>query len=204
MSAGAEKKPVKLARGQAVRRRELFDAEKRAEYLRLLRQGQSRSTAANLAGVSRQTVNDWLASGRSANPRHAEHVRFAADVAASMASHRAWAYKNAKKHAKEDPRSSISLLNQIDERFGGPQRVRALELANDKASLELRMLNVRLTVAEAAAKGGSEVPGFGLAGLLGDDELPLEVRQAVAQWAVRRGYVAVERLDWGPSGSGGG
>jgi len=66
----------------------------------------------------------------------------------------------------------------------------------DRAELEVRMTKVRVEVAEAAARGDTSVPGFGLASLLGDEDLPVEVRQTVAAWCVRKGFVAVERKDW--------
>ena len=182
--------------GQRRRPPRPFDRAKREIFLREIRSGSSREVACAMAEVDRSTVNAWVASGESDTPAHPEHVRFAKAMAKAMGMHLRNAYRRAKKHAKDDPRSAIALLHALDPRFGGPQRVEALRLSNRRASLDNRMAAVRVAVAEAAARGDSSVPGFGLAALLGDDELPLEVRQTVAAWAVRKGFVAVERKDW--------
>lgn len=155
-----------------------------------------------MASVDRTTVHDWLVSGRSASPRHPEHRAFAADYDKASTEGIIEVIESLKKQSADlesgkGTKAAIAMLQALDPRFGDrPLKKRAMELANEKLELEVRMTRVRVEVAEAAAKGGTQVPGFGLAALLGDEELPVEVRQTVASWAVRKGFVAVERKDW--------
>lgn len=200
---GADKKP-KTDRPLGQRAKALpFDAGRRSAFIEWIRKGASISQACKLEGVSRETVQLWLKTGRADPPVSRERRVFSRDFDEASAEGIVEVLGELRKHAQEGEakgtKAALAYLTAMDPRFGLPARLRsrAQELANEKAELEIRMTRVRVTVAEAAASGTSEVPGFGLAGLLGDEELPVEVRQVVAQWAVRRGYVAVERLDWG-------
>lgn len=178
-----------------------FDASRRNEFLETIRRGASISQASRMIGVSRDTVQDWLKSGRSDAPRHPEHRAFASDYDKASTEGIIEVIESLKRQSSETDgkgtKAAIAMLQALDPRFGDrPLKKRAMELANEKLELEVRMTRVRVEVAEAAAKGGTQVPGFGLAALLGDEELPVEVRQTVASWAVRKGFVAVERKDW--------
>lgn len=197
----AKRGPPKPDRGQ--RRKIPFDAGQRANFLESVRRGASISQACRMNGLSRDTVSTWLKSGRSPTPGHPEHRRFAQDYEKASTEGIIEVIENLKKQSAADPESgkgtkaALAMLQALDPRFGDrPLKKRAMELANEKLELEVRMTRVRVEVAEAAAKGGTQVPGFGLAALLGDEELPVEVRQTVASWAVRKGFVAVERKDW--------
>lgn len=173
---------AKSNEGQSFRRRGIrFDAERRELFLRHLRRGQSRTIACKLAGVDRSTVWTWVVSGRSANPKHPEHVKFARDFDAAEAQGIAAAFTNVRKLAKEDPRAAIAMVHALDERFGGPAKRRRLEAEADLAELKVK-------AARAALKGGGSALVLGVEALL---EAPLsdaaraEIRAYLAQAGVR-------------------
>lgn len=183
-----------------------FDAKRREKFLDLIREGYSRRLAAPASGVSLGTVSQWLASGRSETPKHPSHVEFAEEYAIAEAAGTAALYAKLVKLGDSDTKAALALLRARGVAGFGPRvadqaksseaEARLKSAQADRAELDVRMTRVRVEVAEAAARGGSNVPGFGLASLLGDEELSLEVRQTVAAWAVRKGFVAVERKDW--------
>lgn len=178
-----------------------FDADRRVAFIEWIRKGASISQACKLEGVSRDTAQTWLKSGRSDTPRHPEHRHFAREYDKASAEGIVEVIGSLRMHAEEGEakgtKAALAMLGALDPRYGDRAlKRRSLELSNERAELDNRMALVRVTVAEAAANGTGDVPGFGLAVLLGDEEVATEVRQAVASWAVRKGYVAVERLDW--------
>lgn len=183
-----------------------FDAFRRGKFLELIRQGYSRHLAAPAAGVTRKTVAEWIKSGRSATPRHAEHKKFAEEYAAAEAEGTMALYGKLLVLAADDTKAALALMRARGVPGFGPTAGDQARTSSAEARLktaqalraetEARMASLRVEVAEAAAKGDTKVPGFGLASLLADEELPVEVRQTVAAWAVRRGFVAVERRDW--------
>jgi transposase-like protein len=191
--------PPKPDKGQ--RRKIPFDAGQRAKFIESVRRGASISQACRMNGISRDTVATWLKSGRSETPGHPEHRRFAQDYDKASTEGIVEVIEHLKKQSSETDgkgtKAALAMLAALDPRFGDRHlKKRAMELSNERTELEIRMTKVRVEVAEAAARGDSSVPGFGLASLLGDEDLPVEVRQTVAAWAVRRGFVAVERKDW--------
>ncbi|MBL8786205.1 MAG: hypothetical protein JNJ59_15000 [Deltaproteobacteria bacterium] len=191
-----------------------FDAGRRRRFLELIEQGYSKIMAAGGSGVATRTVAEWLKSGRSAVPRHTEHAKFADEYAIAEAKGTMALYGKLIDLSDVDTKAALALMRARGVPGFGPSagdQARAssadarLKIAQaDRAEVDARMARVRVEVAEAAAKGVRPIPGFGIAPLLADEELPVEVRQAVAAWAVRRGYIAVERKDWDVDGGGAG
>lgn len=162
---GRETKPRKPRRvSNGARFGRPFDAEKRAEFLRLIREGNSIAAAAPAVRVSRETVTDWLRSGRSGCPQHPEHKKFAEDYAEAEALGTIAARAVADRHGKEDPRTALALLRSRGVEGFGPtlEQQNAIHAANvRKAQAEAELAEVRLE-AERKALGqvGTEVRIF--------------------------------------------
>ncbi len=188
-----------------------FDPERREAFLARLREGTAVGSACRLVGVSRQTVRLWVKGTR---PEHRAFAKAYHEAIAELASK---AYKQLQDHADAEKggsgsvKATLAILGAHDPRFSDAD-LRKLKLRAEIAAgkvkqeqerqqreIDLRIATARCVVLEKAAaiaSGQGETPGFGLAALLGDEDMALEVRTAVAAWAVRNGYVAVERMDW--------
>lgn len=189
-----------------------FDAERRAAFLLKVEDGASISQGCRLIGISRETVANWLQSGRSAEPKHPEHVRFTRDFDRVSTEGIVKVIKSLREQADEGEgkgtKAALAYLQAMDSRFGdralkkrkAEVEIEKAEIDRDRARESLRIDRFRADVAEAAARKakdeGVDVMAFGLTTLLGADDLPLNVRQEIAAWAVRNHYVLVERPDW--------
>lgn len=179
-----------------------FDAERRAKVIEKVREGASTIHACHLAGVGTTTVKRWLASGRSDNPSHPEHVRFAREFDACVSEGVLEAVKSLREQSKSTEygtRATLALLAATDERFGDRALRRRRARADClRAEEDARAARFRADIAEALAnkakEQGQEI-AFGLNAILASEVLSESTRREVAEWAVKMGYVLVRSAD---------
>lgn len=172
-----------------------FDPKKRAEFVKKIKEGASIRAACRLVGVSKQTVWEWLKSGRAG--ARIEHTTFARQVDEAMetGTHdvRVRAYNS------NEPKVMIEILKARDERFGD------LDLRRQKLAAEIRQAEVETRAAEMrlemqeilldkARKGeDGQTSAFGLAALLDAPELSDGFKDELSRYIIAKGMVLIER-----------
>lgn len=178
-----------------------LDAARRAKFLELIRAGYSKHLAAPAAGVARTTVKQWLRSGRSANPKHPEHKRFADEYEEAEAEGTIVLYDKLVKLADTDTKAALALMRARGVPGFGPSVVQARrkEAAESKnAELSAALAELKVQAARAALEGGgAKALILGLEALLEDAALSAGTREELRQALLSGKLASLEARELG-------